>query len=91
MSDVPPEIPENAVQLLRAWADEGSLIIELDLVWEDPSNWGLFLADVTRHIAMTHAEENGAEPQQVLDSIVNALQDELENPSEEAPQPDTIN
>ena len=43
--------------------------------------WGTFLADVIRHIANAWAEERGVEVSESVASIVQSINDELDEPT----------
>lgn len=88
--DGPPEGLENATQILRAWADEGQLIVEMNQVWEEPRFWGMFLVDIARHVATSYAETDGRDPNEILDEVIDMFEEELNNPSDEQEE-ETVN
>ena len=55
-----PEISDSkrAMELIRVWIIDGkpTCVITPNL-WEDPSSWGLLLADVIRHLGNAYASE----------------------------------
>ena len=85
-------VPEDAVQdpssveMLRAWVAGGNLQCTLNIgagPFDDPSTWGLLLADVTRHVANAHCERDGADPEEVAAAIFQLYYDELMSPTDE--------
>ena len=86
---VPPaaQRDENAVQMLSAWIAEKDLHCTLNIgMWQEdgrpePKAWGILLADVIRHIANAMRDEYGMAPDKTIDSVVESLHRELENPT----------
>ena len=86
---VPPaaQRDENAIQMLSAWIAEEGLHCTLNVgMWhgegrpEAPS-WGILLADVVRHLADAIQEEHGIEPSISIQSVLEALHRELDEPT----------
>lgn len=86
-NDLPaPEIPANSqsVELLRIWLIDGapSFIITPNL-WNDPSAWGLLLADVMRHLGNAY-EVEGKDKDTVIHRIKEVFDAEWGDPSSPA-------
>jgi Domain of unknown function (DUF5076) len=82
---IPPAVwsDPDARELLRAWAADGELHVSFRSHWEEPSHWGIFLADVARHAARAFANEGKYSEITALDLIREALGKELERPTSE--------
>jgi hypothetical protein len=49
----------RSLEVLRVWIAEQDQHIALAFgMWEDPADWGTLLADLARHIANAHAEQD---------------------------------
>ncbi len=47
----------RSFELLRVWVAQGSQAITLQPgIWQDPSAWGIMLADLARNIVTVHLE-----------------------------------
>lgn len=86
---VPPaaQRDDKAIQMLSAWIAEKGLHCSLNIgMWsaqgqpEAPA-WGILLADVVRHIANAIQEENGTHSSETIQSIVDSLHLELDDPT----------
>jgi hypothetical protein len=86
---VPPaaQRDDNAIQMLSAWIAEKGLHCTLNIgMWHDDGRpeapaWGILLADVIRHIANAMREEYGAETDKTIQTVLEALNQELEAPT----------
>ena len=47
--------------------------------FEEPATWGVLLADLVRTITSALKENDGKDPQETLDEILTAFQEELAN------------
>lgn len=77
---VPPTLAAdpNALELLRAWLANGELECTLNVgIFEDPSSWGELLAHLARNVAEGLREQEGREPEEVLQRIRTVFNDEL--------------
>ncbi len=53
-------------------------------MWEDASSWGVLLADLARHIADAHAQQDDqVDPEDFLESIRSGMETELDGPGED--------
>ncbi len=76
---------KRSFELLRVWIAEHDQHISLRVgVWEDPSHWGIMLADLASHIANTFEQAEGLTHVQALKSIQLAFNAELAEPTGEA-------
>ena len=83
---VPPAAAndESARELLRAWAVGGGLHVTLaPSLWDEPENWGIALADVTRHLADAYAELKGTDRADTIQRIRQLFDAELDSPTDE--------
>ncbi len=82
-----PDAAQNdkrSFELLRVWVAEQDQHISLRVgVWEDPSHWGIVLADLAGHIANTFEQSEGLTHIQALKSIQLAFNAELAEPTGE--------
>jgi len=71
-------------ELIRAWGSQGGLHVSLapDL-WDEPGNWGIALADVTRHLADAYTQLQGAERTETIQRIRQIFDAELDSPTDE--------
>jgi hypothetical protein len=84
---IPPQAAssDGGREILRAWVVEQSLHCSLrPTAWDDPSAWGVVLADVAKHVANALHEERGASVEDTLDSIRYMFNAEMLNPTDEA-------
>ncbi|NPC55696.1 DUF5076 domain-containing protein [Caenimonas sp. S4] len=78
------------MQMLSAWIAERGLHCTMNIgMWraqgvDEPAAWGTLLADVVRHLAAGTREETGAEPSTTVQAIVEALLEELGEPTSQA-------
>ena len=84
-------IPQVAAQdkasfeLLRVWvADQAQQITLREGVWEDPSAWGMMLADLARNIVQVHVEHDAElDGAAFLASLLEGFDSEIESVLEE--------
>lgn len=82
---IPPAAIQDpaSVELLRAWVANQALHSSLEIgVWKNPAAWGLLLADVARHMANAHHEQDGRDPAESLATIRKAFAVELDSPTD---------
>lgn len=75
----------RSLEVLRVWIANGEQHVALAFgMWEDPSAWGLLLADLARHIAEAHAQQDdGVDAEDFLEQIRAGLEAELDAPTDE--------
>lgn len=75
--DVPDGIEEasEAVELLRAWIGDGSLLVALNAscFGENVADWGRLLAEIGHHIARAAALNGYMREEQALEAVGNAF------------------
>lgn len=80
-----PEISENqrAMELIRVWIVDGkpTCVITPNL-WEDPSSWGLLIADMIRHLGNAYAAD-GHDPESTITRIKHVFDVEWKDPTSE--------
>ncbi len=84
---IPPQARADAksFELIRAWVAGGDLHVSLEMGgWDDPSAWGVVLADVLRHVANFYQQRKGLALQETAARIQAAFEAELAGPSAEA-------
>ncbi len=76
---VPPDAAadEKAVEILRAFVVDGGLSIAFTRGFDDPSMWGMALADVARHAARAYAKEGVMDEQEALQLIAEMFAAEM--------------
>ncbi len=74
----------RSLEVLRVWIANGEQHVALAFgMWDDPSAWGLLLADLARHIAEAHAQQNpGVRAFEFLEELRHGLEAELEMPTD---------
>ena len=70
----------GAFELLRVWVAQQSQQITLRPgLWEEPSAWGMMLADLARSIVKVHAENDaGLDREAFLAAILEGFDNEIE-------------
>lgn len=89
---VPPAAlrDEGSIQMLSAWIAERGLHCTINIGffagqgYKEPKAWGIFLADVIRHIANAQNEETGASSAETIQELLDSLNAELEAPTSKA-------
>jgi Domain of unknown function (DUF5076) len=85
---IPPAAANDpkAFELVRAWVAQGDLHVSLQMGgWDDPTAWGVVLADLVRHVARFYAEQKQLPPEQTIQRVRDAMDGELDG-EEEAPE-----
>jgi uncharacterized protein DUF5076 len=85
---IPPAAANDAkaFELVRAWVAQGELHVSMQMGgWDDPTAWGVVLADLVRHVARFYAEQKQLRPEQTIARVRNAMDAELDG-EEEAPE-----
>jgi hypothetical protein len=73
--------------MISGWIAEKGLHTTLNIgIWEaagrdEPKAWGVFLADVVRHISNAIRDHNGAPTDETAATILAALDKEFNNPT----------
>ena len=70
----------KAFELLRVWVAEGAQQISLRPgIWQDPTAWGVMLADLCRNIVTIHAEnDDDLDAEAFLAAILEGFDTEIE-------------
>ena len=85
---IPPAAATDpkAFELVRAWVAQGELHVSMQMGgWDDPTAWGVVLADLVRHVARFYAEQKQLRPEQTIARVRDAMDAELDG-EEEAPE-----
>jgi hypothetical protein len=78
------ELPENAVELLRAWVIDGNLHCQLNIGPSDEYAtiiFAILLSDVARHVAEVLQKTQGIPPAETLTKLRQHFNAELNSPS----------
>jgi hypothetical protein len=74
---------ERSAEMVRAWVANKALHCTLRIgVWKDPAAWGILLADLARHVANAHHEQDGRDVAESLARIRKAFDGELDAPTD---------
>ncbi len=75
----------RSLEVLRVWIANGEQHVALAFgMWEDPAAWGLLLADLARHIAEAHAQQDDAvSAEDFLEEIRAGFEAEMDGPTDE--------
>lgn len=75
----------RSMEILRVWVANGEQHVALSFgMWEDASSWGVLLADLARHIAEAHAQQDDqVDTEDFLESIRAGMEAELDGPGED--------
>ena len=77
----PVRTDPKSFELLRVWVAHQDQHISLRAgVWEDPSAWGMMLADLARHIANSFETYENRNAVEVLKSIRAGFEAEIQAP-----------
>ena len=80
---VPPlALDRGGTEVLRAVIIDGDLHVSLRRAFDDPTMWGMLLADVARHIGRIYANESAASEQDVIDKVREVFETEMDEPSD---------
>ena len=86
---IPPaaQRDEKSIHMISAWIAEKGLHCTLNIgMWgatgrDEANAWGIFLADVVRHVANAIEAENGSPAGDTAGTILSALQVEFNHPT----------
>ncbi|WP_213805370.1 DUF5076 domain-containing protein [Granulicella sp. dw_53] len=85
--DLPPAAQRDkaAFEVLRVWiAEQGQHVSIRSGAWEDPFAWGIVLADLARHIALSHEIQNkSTDKDAFLERLLEGFHAEIDNPTDE--------
>jgi hypothetical protein len=89
---IPPaaQRDENSIQMISAWIAEKGLHCTMNVgMWEsigqnEPRAWGIFLADVVRHVSNAVGERTGVSADVTTSEIFESLRAELDDPTSPA-------
>lgn len=75
----------RSLEVLRVWIADGDQHVALAFgMWEEPAAWGVLLADLARHIAEAHAQQDeNVDVEDFLEQIRSGLEAELDGPTDE--------
>jgi hypothetical protein len=75
----------RSLEVLRVWIASGEQHVALAFgMWEEPGAWGLLLADLARHIAEAHAQnDEDVDAEDFLEQIRAGFEAELDSPTDE--------
>lgn len=82
---IPPGAANDpkAFELVRAWVAQGDLHVSLQMGgWDDPTAWGVVLADLVRHVAAFYAEQKHLQAEQTIERVRDAMDRELDGEQE---------
>jgi hypothetical protein len=85
---IPPAAASDpkAFELVRAWVAQGELHVSMQMGgWDDPTAWGVVLADLVRHVARFYEEQKHLRPEQTILRVRDAMEAELDG-EEESPE-----
>lgn len=84
---VPPaaQRDKTSFEVLRVWiAEQGQHVSIRSGAWEDPFAWGIVLADLARHIALSHELQGEAvDKDAFLERLLEGFNAEIDNPTDE--------
>ena len=75
----------RSLEILRVWIAGGEQHVALAFgMWEEPSAWGVLLADLARHIAEAHAQQDDQiDAEDFLEQLRSGMEAELDGPMDE--------
>ena len=84
---IPPAASRDprSLEVLRVWIANGEQHVALAFgMWEDAAAWGLLLADLARHIAEAHAQQDQqVDAEDFLEQIRAGFEAEMDAPSDD--------
>src|SRR5262245_40744992 len=73
----------KSFEVLRIWIANNEQHVALRTgVWSDPAAWGIMLADLARHAAISYEQDAGPDRLDALSRIKAALNAELSSPTD---------
>jgi hypothetical protein len=75
----------RSLEVLRVWIANGEQHVALAFgMWDEAAAWGLLLADLARHIAEAHAQQDSdVDAEDFLEQIRSGFESELDSPTDE--------
>ncbi len=75
----------RSLEVLRVWIANGEQHVALAFgMWEDAAAWGLLLADLARHIAEAHAQQDtDVDAEDFLERLRSGMEAELDGPTDD--------
>ncbi|HWZ97000.1 MAG TPA: DUF5076 domain-containing protein [Candidatus Dormibacteraeota bacterium] len=75
---------EKSFELARVWVANKGQHVSLRIgTWEDPSAWGIVLADLARHVANGYKQDMNLDPIETVARIKKLFLAELDSPTDE--------
>ena len=85
---IPPQASRDkaSFELLRVWIANGGQHVSLRPgTWQDPLMWGMFLADLARHIVNAEQQvQEGFDAETFLERMLEGFDSEMNEPTDEA-------
>ncbi len=78
----PVALEEGGVEVLRAAIVNGALHMAMVRAFDDPTAWGMLIADVTRHAARVFARETKITEDEAIEKIRNMYDAEMDAPTD---------
>ena len=73
----------NSGEVLRAWIAQQGLHVSLHVdAWDDVATWGIFLADILRHIALAYEQAHFVPRGDVMKKIQDTFNAEIKMPTD---------
>ena len=73
----------KAFELVRAWVAQGELHVSLQMGgFDDPTAWGVVMADLVRHVARFYEEKKRLDPEQTIELVRDAMDAEFDGDEE---------
>lgn len=74
----------DAGEVIRAWVARKGLHISLNVsAWDNPATWGIFLADMLRHISLAYEQAYAVPRQETAKTILEMFEAEMESPTDQ--------
>lgn len=73
----------NAVEFLRAWTLKEGMQVSLHPTALEPAGWGMFMADLLRHVANAYSQKDGRNIDQTGQQILDYFLAEFHQPTVE--------
>lgn len=81
----PAKADPKSFELIRAWVAGGDLHVSLEMGgWDDPTAWGVVLADVLKHVANFYQQRKGLAPEETAARVKAAFDAEVASPTDDA-------
>ena len=82
---IPPMAQEDpeSFEIARVWIAMKNQHCTLKVgVWDDPTAWGILLADLARHVAKAYHEDKGLDEEETLIRIQEGFAAEFDSPTD---------